>query len=272
MEVKSAMHGIGASSSKTNDKTVAGVIVNTGFLSPERAQEISKRLGVPPPDRITVAVPEESLVQGLKKREALFEQYPLAKFALTPPAPLSIHTKQPTPGFTDQDIETVIGLTRAVSNFVVSHIWPNDVAKSVVKGCWLAYDAHNVIQSWDDPDVSTLSCLVDTSKVAFDALSLLDSTNLLGPGSLISESYKPVISDSLTIIGNMADGRDPTISSLDLLVKQNARELKEAGQDAELLQWDTYKLATKFTEAALSSDPKYKDFRLTPIPHFKKAD
>ncbi len=132
---------------------------------------------------------------------------------------------------------------------------------------WLAYDGYRMVQAWNDPTKSTLACVVDTSQVALDAFSLLDSNQIFGTSPLLADHQKQMLGAALTLVDDMQSDKDPAISTLSVGLDARVKEKAALGDDAIEAQWALYKLSAKIAEAALSGDPQFKDFKLTPIPH-----
>lgn len=266
-----------------NEPVLGGVLLERSLQDRAGAQALASRFHVPVPDHVTIAVPSASIEQAAQAlaakqekagatpdRRALLIQratQPQSLFGMSSPGA----RKPPPVELSNEQVQQLLGITRSAMSLFVDHVWPNPVAKNLVTLGWLAYDGYRMAQAWNDPTKSTMACMVDTSKVALNAFSLLDSNLVFGASPLLADHHKRMLSDALTLADDMAGGKDPAISTLGVGLDFRVKEKAALGDDAIEAQWALYKLSAKIAEAALSCDPQFKDFKLIPIPHVASA-
>jgi hypothetical protein len=258
---------------------LGGVLLDRPALGQAGAQELASRLGVPLPDQVTIAVPSTAIGQAARALSAKHEKAGtipdrsalLVQLATQPQSLFgasSLYTQKPPPvELSKEQVQQLLGITRSATKLFVDHVWPDPVAKNLVTLGWLAYDGYRMAQAWNDPTKSTLACMVDTSQVALDAFSLLDSYLVFGASPLLAGYHKQMLSTALTIVDDIESGKDATVSTLGIGLDARVKEKAALGDEAIEIQWDLYKLSAKIAAAALSTDPRFKDFKLTPIPH-----
>ncbi|MCP5365840.1 MAG: hypothetical protein H6905_11540 [Hyphomicrobiales bacterium] len=262
-----------------NAKVLGGVLVNTPVHNSKHAQALAARFNVTTPDELTVAVPSASLERAL---EALAQRQeharavqgsPLWQLATQPVfGPTSFTAAKPQPfDVSDEQIKQLAGIARSATTFIATYVCPHPLVKNVNALGWLAYDTYRAFETWNDPKKSTLACVVDTSKVALDAFLLLDSAAAFGTTPLIGSDHKDLLSTALAIVDDRKDDKDPAISALAMSFDQRVKNEAAQGNAEVEAQWALYKLGTKIVEAALSTDPQFKDFKLLPIPHVETA-
>ena len=256
---------------------LGGVLLDRPALDQDGAQELASRLGVPLPDQVTIAVPSTAIGQAARalaakqeKAGTIPDRSALLVQLATQPQSLfgtsSLYTPKPLE-LSDEQVQQLLGITRSATKLFVDHVWPDPVTKNLVTLGWLAYDGYRMAQAWNDPTKSTLACVVDTSQVALDAFSLLDLNLVFGASPLLASHHKQMLSTALTIVDDMESGKDAAVSTLGVGLDARVKEKAALGDEAIETQWDLYKLSAKIAEAALSTDPRFKDFKLTPIPH-----
>lgn len=262
-----------------SEPVLGGVLLERPMQDRAEEQELSSRLRVPVPDQVTIAVPAASINQAAQalaakhgKAGAIPDRSALLVQLATQPQSLfgtsSLYGPKPPPfELSKEQVQQLLGITRSATKLFVNHVWPNPVAQNIVKLGWLAYDGYHMVQAWNDPTKSTLACMVDTSQVALDAFSLLDSNLVFGASPLLADHHKQILSDTLTLADDMVSGKDPAISTLGVGLDFRVREKAALGDDAIEAQWALYKLSGKIGEA-FSFDPQFKEFKLIPIPHF----
>lgn len=264
-----------------DEPVVGGVLLERSLQDRAGAQELASRLRVPVPDQVTIAVTSTSIEQAaqalaakqekanaLSDRSALLVQLATQRQTLFGASSLST----PDPGkLSEEQGQRLLGITRKATKLFVDHVWPNPVAKNLVTLGWLAYDGYRMAQAWNDPTKSTMACMVDTSKVALNTFLLLDSNNTFSAAPLLAGHHKRMLADVLTLTDDMVSGKDPLISTLCVGVDVRLKENSALGDDTIEAQWALYKLSANIAEAALSSDPQFKDFKLIPIPHVAPA-
>lgn len=265
----------------SNKPVLGGVLLERPMQDRAGAQDLASRLGVPVPDRVTIAVPSASIGQAAQALAARYERAGaipdrsalLVQLATQPLFGLPLpYAPKPQPSeLSKEEVQQLLEITRSATKLFVNFVWPNAVAQNAVNLGWLAYDGYRMVHAWNDPKKSTLACMVDTSQVAFDAFSLLDANHIFSTSPLLADHHKQLLGAALTVVDDMASGKDPAISTLGIGLDLRVKEKAATGDNAIESQWALYKLSAKIAEAALSTDPQFKDFKLTPIPHVETA-